>query len=187
MAKRSQLSLKREDWIEGGRVVLEHRGVDGVKIEALARELGVSKGSFYWHFRDRKDLLWSMLDYWERSTDALIEAADRSASGEAQLQMLFVSIGEAGLTGEAGILAWAQREPEVAKRVAIVEQKRVAYLQELFRGAGFSEAEAKRRGEICYLAFLGFVDRLKRDEAISLDRLGDDLVSLLFSSKEEAG
>src|SRR5438067_13057108 len=62
------------DWLKAARVALLHRGPDAVRVEPLARELGVTKGSFYWHFRDRSDLLEALLAEWEEETSLLTDA-----------------------------------------------------------------------------------------------------------------
>ena len=61
---RTNDSLTREDWITGAWEMLGDAGLDGVRVEPLARRLGVTKGSFYWHFRDRQELLDVLLDLW---------------------------------------------------------------------------------------------------------------------------
>src|SRR5215475_9213904 len=72
-------SLDEEAWIEGGLELLASDSVDGVGIEALARKLGVTKGSFYWHFKDRAALLQAMLRSWQRkATLAIIERLEQS-------------------------------------------------------------------------------------------------------------
>ena len=62
--KRASDSLTREDWISGAWDMLGERGMDGVRVEPLARRLGVTKGSFYWHFKDRGELLEALLNRW---------------------------------------------------------------------------------------------------------------------------
>src|SRR6266480_8135100 len=66
--------LSVSDWMRVARLALLHSGPDGVRVEPLARSLGVTKGSFYWHFRDRRDLLEQLLVEWERETDLLTSA-----------------------------------------------------------------------------------------------------------------
>ena len=66
MAKRTRQRLNREDWLQGTLKVLEQHGVDGVKIVIIAERMGVTSGSFYWHFKGLRDLLDCLLEYWER-------------------------------------------------------------------------------------------------------------------------
>ena len=69
--------LTRDDWLKQSMEVLRTDGVGGVRILRLAKSLGVSRGSFYWHFRNRQDLLDHMLDWWERTmTDVVINYTD---------------------------------------------------------------------------------------------------------------
>lgn len=70
--------MSRKDWIIGALELLSTAGVQGLKIVPLAEHLGVTSGSFYWHFKNRRDLYDALMDYWEREmTDAAIEAAKR--------------------------------------------------------------------------------------------------------------
>ena len=64
--------------MRAARLALLHRGADGVRVEVLAHELGVTKGSFYWHFRDRADLLEALLVEWEEETGLLTDALRQS-------------------------------------------------------------------------------------------------------------
>ena len=74
-----QAPLRRLDWIRVASARLSQEGIEAVRVEVLSRELRVSKGSFYWHFRDREDLLNSMLSHWEADETAWLHEA---ASGE---------------------------------------------------------------------------------------------------------
>ena len=67
--------------MRAARLALLHRGADGVRVEVLARELGVTKGSFYWHFRDRADLLEALLVEWEEETGLLTDALRQAMRG----------------------------------------------------------------------------------------------------------
>ena len=70
-------SLTREDWLNAALEALEESGVGGIKVLSVAKRLGASRGSFYWHFQDQRDLLQSVLEYWDRwSTDTVIAAYD---------------------------------------------------------------------------------------------------------------
>src|SRR3954468_5691898 len=108
-------------WIEEGLRALAAGGPDAVRIEALARSLGVTKGGFYWHFVDRPALLEEMLDTWERVVvDEVIERVEsEGGDARAKLRRLFalgVSSGDL-VKIDLAIRDWARRDKAVAKRL----------------------------------------------------------------------
>ena len=148
----------RERWIEQGLRVLASGGPDAIRIEPLAAALGVTKGGFYWHFRDRRDLLDAMLDRWEQThVDRAIEVADHGGgSGRARLRRLFNAAGELDqiLDVEMAVRDWARRDAAVVARVARVDERRLAYLRPLF--AEFCDDPDDVEGR-CLLALTLFV------------------------------
>lgn len=126
----------RESWTEEGLHALAAGGPDAVRVEALAKALGVTKGGFYWHFPDRQALLDAMLDTWEENlVDQAIETADRGGGdGRTRLHRLFVAAGDrAGILAlELSVRDWARRDAAVAERVTRVDNRRLAYLRPLF-------------------------------------------------------
>ena len=126
----------RTRWVDAGLRALAAGGPDAVRVEPLAKGLGVTKGGFYWHFEDRQALLDAMLDTWEESlVDDVIEAVDRDGGdGRARLRRLFAAADghEGMLELELSVRDWARRDPAVAERVARVDDRRMAYLRPLF-------------------------------------------------------
>jgi len=126
----------RAGWVEAGLRALASGGPDVVRVELLAKSLGVTKGGFYHHFRDRQALLDAMLDTWEETfVDQAIELADRGeGSGRTRLRRLFAAAGarEDLLDLELSVRDWARRDPTVAERVTRVDNRRLAYLRPLF-------------------------------------------------------
>jgi AcrR family transcriptional regulator len=174
-------SLTHEDWIQAGRKALEDGGVEAVRIEVLARELKVSKGSFYWHFKNRRALLEALLERWERVTDWLIEQSSKKKTPQQRFAKLFQLIQDLLSQGERSpdpaIFRWSQQDEAVAKRVAKVEAKRLEFLQTLFRDAGFESTEAARRAEVSYLIFCGYLERTSRQ--VSTTSKLDDLTQVM--------
>jgi AcrR family transcriptional regulator len=120
----------RGTWIDAGLRALAAGGPDAVRIEPLAKALGVTRGGFYWHFADRGALLREMLDTWERRS--IEEVIERDA--RARLRRLF-ALAEAGdelLRVDLAIRDWARRDDAVAARLRRVDDARMAYLRELF-------------------------------------------------------
>ena len=127
----------RTAWIDAGLRALGTGGPDAVRVERLARELGVTKGGFYWHFDDRDGLLDAMLDTWERIViDDVINQVD-GAGGDAttRLRRLFaLAAARPDLVEvELAIRDWARRDKGAAQRVRRVDDRRMAYLRSQFR------------------------------------------------------
>lgn len=185
--KPKNLKLSREDWIQAGGIFLANKDISSLKVEVLAKKLKLSKGSFYWHFKDRGDLLWSILGYWQEITDYLIQEASKELDAKKRLIKLFTLIDEAGASKspEQAILLWSKQDKKVAKIVKEVELKRIEFLTKIFLDYGFDDEIAQARAETSYLAFLGYMSRIHRDLNYQQDFLSfsKELVDLLFTNK----
>lgn len=130
-------SLNREAWLGAARRALLKGGVEAVRVAKLARDLRVTKGSFYWHFRDRDELLQLLLREWEgEAAELAAELGD--AVGQTALEKLMqIVVARARLSEEgsapsdAAIFAWASVEPRVARRVQRAERERIELLVRL--------------------------------------------------------
>lgn len=126
----------RTEWIDEGLRALAAGGPDAVRIEALARALGVTKGGFYWHFNGRPALLDEMLDAWERAVIDEVERRVDSEGGDARsrLKRLFALAGSSRdlLKIEMAIREWARRDKSVAKRLRRIDSRRMEYVRALF-------------------------------------------------------
>ncbi|MCA9705875.1 MAG: TetR/AcrR family transcriptional regulator [Myxococcales bacterium] len=152
--------LDRNDWIRTAFDALCEGGVDEVRISTLCAALGVTKGSFYWHFDDRDALLRAMLEGWERvGTEEIIEALDgaEGTAAERLRRLVGAAFGESSRADriEAAIRAWASRDEAAAATVARVDARRLAYVRDLLRGAGVSRAIATHRSAILYRTLIG--------------------------------
>jgi AcrR family transcriptional regulator len=144
----------RSSWIHEGLRALAAGGPDAVRIEPLARALGVTKGGFYWHFDDRRALLEEMLDTWERvSIDEVIERVE-GAGGDARtrLRRLFAlaSSGDELLAIDLAVRDWSRREPTVADRLRRADNRRMEYMRSLFGAFCPDQDDVEVR---CMLAF----------------------------------
>ena len=150
--------LTEDDWLRAAMEVLRTQGVGGVRVLTLAKRLAVTRGSFYWHFRDRQDLLDHMLDWWDREmTDTVIAHVD-AVRGDAYRRA--VALGDLVLKEDLArydlsMQSWATGDPKVAAVVERVLKKRVAYLASLFHDAGFSRAEGRARGHLMATYIMG--------------------------------
>jgi len=144
-------SLTKYDWLRAAMDLLRTRGVGGVRVLTLAQRLRVSRGSFYWHFEDRQDLLNSMLDWWDRQmTDTVIELENAgSASPRKRLMTMAEDILAADRNRyDSAVRSWAQGDKKAAKVLRRVIRKRLDYVSGLFEEAGFTPAEARARGDL---------------------------------------
>jgi AcrR family transcriptional regulator len=179
--KTPEPKLGRQDWIKTGLAVLAESGVETVRIEPLAKRMDVTKGSFYWHFKDRSDLLEAILAKWvEIDTHGIIEQVNRlDADPKSKLLRLFeLAIADDGLTPgladgslESAIRAWATNDPKVAAVLAQVDRQRLDYTKSLFLAIGFSETEALVRARLAYYSLIGeFTIGVRTNQA---DRLAE--------------
>ncbi|HYP85940.1 TetR/AcrR family transcriptional regulator [Variovorax sp.] len=151
------MQLTPNDWIRAATELLIHRSIDAVRVDVLAKIMEVTRGSFYWHFKDREDLLNRVLLSWQDAQTEQIIARYRKQGVQAEdLIRELVELpfhGRAALKGasvELAIRAWARRD-EMARRVVdAVDAKRLVYLQECFGELGFAEPDAKSRAFVLY-------------------------------------
>jgi AcrR family transcriptional regulator len=148
----------RSSWIDEGLRALAAGGPDAVRIEPLARALGVTKGGFYWHFDGRRALLDELLDTWERvSVDEVMERVEgEGGDARAKLRRLSAIAASADevlridpLKIDLAIRDWARRDQVVARRLRRVDNRRMDYMRSLF-GAFCPENDVEAR---CMLAF----------------------------------
>jgi AcrR family transcriptional regulator len=149
----------RSSWIDEGLRALAAGGTEAVRIEPLARTLGVTKGGFYWHFDGRRALLDELLDAWERvSVDEVIARVEHEG-GDARAKLRRLStiavlghevrrIDRLGI--DLAIRDWARRDKAVARRLRRVDNRRMDYMRSLFRDFCPDEDEVEVR---CMLAF----------------------------------
>ena len=124
----------RSEWIRQGLRALAEGGPDAVRIEPLAKELGVSRGGFYWHFEDRSALLAAMLDTWEQATtEEVAEHWRAKAAIPAKLRRLFTLTSPSVVKTDLAIRDWARRDHAVAERLRRIDNRRMGHLRALSR------------------------------------------------------
>jgi AcrR family transcriptional regulator len=150
-------SLTPESWVEAATTLLVDQGIDAVRVDVLARLLGVTRGSFYWHFKDREDLLMSVLRAWrDAATEQLIERFERKQAPPRELIRDLISLPFRGRSAERAaqielaIRAWARRDPTARQAVDEVDARRISYIAQCFSALGYSIAEARARGFALY-------------------------------------
>lgn len=149
--------LEKSDWISQGLKSLSRDGIAAVRVEPLAKKLKVTKGSFYWHFKDRNALLAAMVAFWKReATHAIIEEVERrGGSAKTRLRTLFEIVLRSEGKLELAMRAWATTDPSVARTLKTIDRKRIGYTESLFRELGFSKVEATARAHLAYHALIG--------------------------------
>lgn len=150
----------RSRWIQEGLQALAAGGPQAVRIEVLARAIGVSKGGFYWHFGGRQDLLDQMLDAWEQGgVDDVIEKVEaQGGDARTRLHSLFALASAGGrelLTIDLAMRDWARREPAVARRLRRVDNRRMDYLRSLFAAFCDDEDDVEARCVLAMSLFIG--------------------------------
>ena len=148
----------KQRWMVAGLEALRKGGVAGVRVERLAADLGITKGSFYWHFRDRGGLLEALLEFWSREmTDVEFERVRAMRAGLAgRLFALAEDVLEKGMGRyDPSIRAWARSDRKVAAAVAQVDRRRVRALTDFFAEGGFSAGSARARARLFYTFLLG--------------------------------
>jgi AcrR family transcriptional regulator len=173
--------LSRLDWLDHGLRVLARSGPDGLKAEPLAKSLNVSRGSFYWHFKDIEAFHKDLLARWrERATADIIALAEQEASPGARLRVLM----RIGMTGdnalERGMRSWAALSRAASDAAASVDNARIRYLSRLLRLAGVPSKQAHARAIFLYWAYAGRVVVSKEQSSLPVDEL-DSITALLQS------
>ncbi len=176
--------LDRYDWLMQGIETLRNCGIDAVRVEPMARLLGVTKGSFYWHFKDRGEFLDGLLEYWETEMTEKISVHVVHAQGEPKKQLLALLehiVNEEINRYDAAVRAWALYDERAAEVVRRVDERRLAYVCQLFLDMGFSPEQADIRSRMSYHYVVGeytaFVKDPTRAERLAHVRLRHQLLT----------
>ena len=177
---------KEEVWIKAGFAELARSGVEGVRVEVLAKNLGVTKGGFYRRFKDRAALLAAMLADWSAGRIAAIEQ-QVSLDGETARERLKSIIrlysermNTEGMAIELAIRQWARSDEAAADAVASVDAARLKNVALLYRATGLSPDEADAQAFLFYCFIFGqsllFLDRGQRKRARLIARSAEKLL-----------
>jgi len=153
-----EAKLSAADWETAALDALAEHGLAGVAIEALARRLGVTKGSFYWHFADREALLAAALVRWETSyTELVIDAVDGVRDPRERLTRLIGRVLAGGRSDRIHIALASASHPLVRDTLARVTHRRLAYLEACYADLGQPRREAQRSALLAYATYVGLV------------------------------
>jgi AcrR family transcriptional regulator len=147
--------LSARDWLDQGLKVLAEGGFTALKAEPLAKAMGVSRGSFYWHFADIGAFHAAILKRWrEVAAEQII--ADVEATSDNPVQLLLRRAFGGRLALENAVRSWATLDPLARAAVQAIDRRRLSYVESMLRASGLSPAVARARAQILYWAFLGF-------------------------------
>ncbi|MEP2735924.1 MAG: TetR/AcrR family transcriptional regulator [Erythrobacter sp.] len=192
-------ALTREDWIKGGFRALTTGGPEAVKIEKIAREMKVSKGSFYWHFKDQAALKSAMMSHWEAwGTQAIIDRnEERELSPKEKLQDLSARITNSrdaasgglhygGLMMEAAIRDWSRFDKNVRSSVRKVNSTRLDYIAKLFAQLGLNADQSKLKANLLYSSMIG-LEFLEHQKLADLESDLSELLTLFLCNGDDTG
>lgn len=161
MEKTPRTQLDRAAWIQAAFETLAEQGVGGIRVETLAKLLHVTKGSFYWHFKDRQALLDALLETWKDSRIRDIIKQTRYGSGSPTEQLFHVidiystSHSDKGIRIELAMRDWARRDGNAELTVEEVDSARLSCARELFMACGLSVDEASTHSVLLYAYVFG--------------------------------
>ena len=175
-----------DTWIRAGFAELARTGVEGVRVEVLAKNLGVTKGGFYRRFRDRAALLDAMLRDWSSGRIAAIEQ-QASLEGETARERLkgltrlySERMNTEGMAIELAIRQWARSDEAASAAVASVDAARLKNVALLYRATGLSSEEADAQAFLFYCFIFGqsllFLERSPRKRAQLIARSAEKLL-----------
>jgi AcrR family transcriptional regulator len=174
MAQYLKRSLSAERWAEAALDLIARDGVAGVAVEPLAKELGVTKGSFYWHFPNREALLEAALKLWEgRETGETIDKLRQEGNPRRRIEILFRDVvGDQRASPLYLALSAASGDPKIGAAVRRVAEHRLEFMAECFGALGMGEEEIRRRALMAYAMYLGML-QLQRDGRHALPAAGE--------------
>jgi AcrR family transcriptional regulator len=149
--------LSARDWLDQGLKVLASRGFTALKAEPLAKAMGVSRGSFYWHFADIAAFHAAILARWhEVAAEQIIANVEAASNDENPLALLLRRVFGERLMLERAVRTWASVDPAARAAVQAIDRRRLSYVEGLLAQSGLSPEIARARAQIFYWAFLGF-------------------------------
>ncbi|TDE32264.1 TetR/AcrR family transcriptional regulator [Actinomadura sp. 6K520] len=172
----SRARVARRDWIEAAYQELARAGERGVGINALAARLGVTKGSFYWHFKDRSELMRALLDRWahERTDEVLALALGSTPDPRERLRRI-QALGREVAPVDWAMRLWAQHAPDAEEAVRHADRALLGHITACLDELGFAPGEARLRALLMLRAWVGgyLVPSPDEGEAPGADRTLD--------------
>ena len=157
----SSAKVKRDDWLDAARAALIDKGVDHVRVLTLSQLLGVSRSSFYWHFKDRSDLLSHLVDLWRRlNTTEIVRQAERPSSdivdGVLHVFECWTAASRFDPRLDFAMREWSRRDSELHRVVLAEDETCIAAIASLFRHHRYDASDAFVRARIMYFTQIGY-------------------------------
>jgi AcrR family transcriptional regulator len=176
--------LTAQDWIDFALTTLAREGFHALKADILARKLGVSRGSFYWHFAELGAFHDQVIAHWrETATEAIIADLERYDSRQQRLDALLRGAlgGDARL--EVRMRAWAETNAEAARALNSIDRRRKAYIEQLLVDAAIARPLAATRAQLLYWTYLGAALSRGKLAGERLDRMVSELELIALSAR----
>ncbi len=160
MAKARANRLSVDDWIQAGYAIIAEEGIKSLKVDRLCSRLGVTKGSFYWHFTDIASYRIALVDAWGGSRDkerGHFAASTDTPPRERLSQMMSTLVGARHWTLERAMREWARTDEEVAASVSAADRRVLVAVRQAFLDFGFEAQEADLRANATFAAGIGFL------------------------------
>jgi AcrR family transcriptional regulator len=168
--------LTAQDWIDFALRTLAREGCDALKADLLARRLGVSRGSFYWHFADLAAFHARLIEHWkQKATEAIIADIEHYGSREERLEALLRHAFGDGAALEVRMRAWADNNAEAARAVGDIDRRRRGYIEQMLVEGGVEQPQAATRAQLLYWSYLGATLSRSRLAGEPLDHMVTEL------------
>lgn len=184
-AAQANTSLDASAWVEAAFDALAEGGIDAVRVDPLAKSLGVTRGSFYWHFADRAALHQSMLKEWRKRASYQIGSRieSRVSAPEERLRQTLALPNASPRSKRAAeielaIRHWARRDAQAAKAVRHIDRVRLDYYAKLYGEMGLDPAEARKRAFVFYASLMARAYIVTDEETDVGAELGDMLFKI---------
>lgn len=160
LAQAERNQLKRYDWLLVALQIFVDEGIEAVRITRLAADLGVTRGSFYWHFANRADLVDSLVTYWrDKNTSVIVEAVTKATSLSDGIFEFFdtcVDPGQFDSKLDLALREWARRSIDIREQIDMADATRIQAITDLFSRHGYPMPQAFIRARVIYFAQIGF-------------------------------
>jgi AcrR family transcriptional regulator len=150
--------LGRQDWVNAAMETFIEKGIETVKVDPIAKSLQITRGSFYWHFKNLDDLLLAIIQEWQAvdTEDVILQVEMTGGTPKQRLLHLFEMAAKDDDRLEKAMRIWAIHDARAATAIERVDKQRLEYLQHLFSQIGFSKIDAEVRARVVYAVRLGW-------------------------------
>ena len=152
--------LQRFDWLQQALEIFVAEGIDAVRITRLADDLGVTRGSFYWHYQNREDLIDSLVSYWkDKNTAAITDSITEASSLADGIFRFFETCIDAALFDprlDLAIREWARRSTAIHALVDSEDAARIEALRGFYLRHDYPMPQALIRARVLYYSQIGF-------------------------------